>query len=371
MRPPKQPKRPSHSMRRPGTRPAHRPGPKPMGQEPRREQPRPGEGGAGREERRSDRASERPARTQRRSRPAMPPVDREADTALTAPETDWYTWEADADPAERWWATARQSATERWIQWREQRREEDKPAGRKASSAPLDLEEHRRAARAKRRRLRLRRLGMILGAIAAVCLIVYALFFSPLFSIKAENVAIESTDPASVLPAEDVAAIARMRAGTPVLRVDTEALEAELESLTEVKDALVVRDFPSGLTVRVIAREPVACLVRGEDCVAVDAQGVELPEAKAAGALPKISGEASDRMPQLLDAMAALPKDVRERIAGAAISETGLIEFDLGGPVVKWGQSEDNEKKAEVLALLITQEASTYDVSIPTSPVTY
>ncbi|WP_257210744.1 hypothetical protein [Actinomyces ruminis] len=39
-----------------------------------------------------------------------------------------------------------------------------------------------------------------------------------------------------------------------------------------------------------------------------------------------------------------------------------------GGATVVWGQSADNELKAQVLAVLLGQEAQTYDVSSRTVP---
>lgn len=242
-------------------------------------------------------------------------------------------------------------------------------AKRKASSEPLDLEAARRDVRVRRRSRRLRKIGIGIAIIAGLALIVYALFFSPLLAVKKDKIAIEATDPAQVLPAGQIDAITSNYVGEPVLAVDTEEVEAALEELTEVEDAHVHRSLPTGLTVQITARTPVACLAEGETCIPIDTSGVKLPAAENAGELPQITGDPTG-ISDLLEVMGVLPEGVRSRVTTAGISETGLIEFDLGGPVVKWGSATDNEKKAEILELLLSQEANVYDVSIPTAPVT-
>lgn len=240
---------------------------------------------------------------------------------------------------------------------------------RKASSEPLDLEAARRDVRVRRRSRRLRRIGIGIAVIAGLALIVYALFFSPLLAVKKDKIAIEATDPAQVLPAGQIDSITSHYVGEPVLAVDTEEVEAALEELTEVEEAHVHRSLPTGLTVQITARTPVACLAEGETCIPIDTSGVKLPAAENAGELPQITGDPTG-ISDLLEVMGVLPEGVRSRVTSAGISETGLIEFDLGGPVVKWGSATDNEKKAEILELLLSQEANVYDVSIPTAPVT-
>ncbi|MDO5723496.1 MAG: FtsQ-type POTRA domain-containing protein [Flaviflexus sp.] len=244
-----------------------------------------------------------------------------------------------------------------------------KRPGRKASSQPLDLEAARRDMKAARRSRRIRKIGLILAVLAVLAAMTYILFFSPLLAVKKDKISVETTDPARVLPLGSIDAITGPYVGRPVLSIDTEAVEDLIEELPEVSSAHVHRSLPSGLTVEVTGRIPVACLTEAEQCTPIDTEGVKLPGAQGAEELPNITGDPTG-ISDLLDVMAVLPEGVRSRVTTANISETGLIEFDLGGPVVKWGASVDNEKKAQVLEVLLSQEANIYDVSIPTAPVT-
>ncbi len=47
------------------------------------------------------------------------------------------------------------------------------------------------------------------------------------------------------------------------------------------------------------------------------------------------------------------------------------IEFSLDSATIKWGTSTENETKARIITVLLTQPATTYDVTVPGAPVTY
>ena len=88
-------------------------------------------------------------------------------------------------------------------------------------------------------------------------------------------------------------------------------------------------------------------------------------------AAPGAWKRAAEQLQDLLDAIAALPQDVRARVQAASINPSGLIEFSLDSATIKWGTSTENEAKARIITVLLTQPATTYDVTVPGAPVTY
>ena len=253
----------------------------------------------------------------------------------------------------------------------------EEPAGRKESSRRFSLDERRSEKDRARRRKRLAICGVSALIVALLAWAAYVLFYSPIFAVSAENLSVEVRDDAGIIDDAEITALARAQVGTPVLRVDAGSLERALEELPEVAEASVEASFPSTLAVRVTANIPIACIGIPGSCTPVLADGTEVTSVteEAAAALPVVSmtlgDETSARLQGLLDAVAALPEDLRVAVTAASISDTGLIEFSLSEATVKWGESADNEKKARVLAVLLTTPAGTYDVSTPDSPVTY
>lgn len=248
---------------------------------------------------------------------------------------------------------------------------------RRSSSEAFSLTKRREEKSKARRKTWLKRgiIGLVLGIIIAA--LVWLFFFSNVYTIEKEQVSVEVTDPASVISGETVYPILDPATGTPTLRVDEGSLKAELEKLPEIAHAEVATTWPHGLTVHLTAVEPVACLTEGDTCVPLTADGVRLPRIAPAAreALPKITMDvdnegAAGRLNGLVDAIGYLPQDVIAQLDTATMSDTGLIEFTVGSSVVKWGTATLNDKKAEVLAVLITEEASVYDVSVPSAPVT-
>ena len=75
--------------------------------------------------------------------------------------------------------------------------------------------------------------------------------------------------------------------------------------------------------------------------------------------------------------LGSLPEDLREQVRAASGSSIDSIELELSsGKMVMWGNSEQAEKKAQVLKALLgldkaqAAQISEYDVSAPDFPVT-
>lgn len=251
------------------------------------------------------------------------------------------------------------------------------PENRKKSSDPYVLTDKIEKKKLAQRKKLLLRIASLIAAIALVAGAIWFLFFSPFFVVKEDKIELTIDDPAGVVNEEQVREIARTATGSPVLRLSAAEIEGQLEENPAVLDASVSSSFPNGMTVDITAREPVACVGDEESCVGISKDAVQLEISdEVRASLPRLTMDldgdhAKAQLTGLLDAVATMPEDVRERVQTATISSSGLIEFQLDSGVIKWGPSEENEKKARIIAVLLDQQAGTYDVTLPDAPVTY
>ncbi len=245
-------------------------------------------------------------------------------------------------------------------------------------SSPTPLSDRRREKISERRRVRVKRVIIATGTAAMIILIVWILFFSSLLAVRQDKISISGLGEGQALvPAEITEAMAPW-VGVPLLRLNGGAVAERLVAeYPLIKSVDVSRKLPHGLALDVSLREPVACLMEGETCAAIDAEGVKLDlPAEQANALPRLvlapgQDQAGDAARAMIDVLKALPQQTRERVASIEVSEAAQMTLTLSdGAVVIWGGSQDNEFKAQVLAILLQQPATRYDVSAPRAPVT-
>ncbi|MBW3069735.1 MULTISPECIES: FtsQ-type POTRA domain-containing protein [unclassified Actinomyces] len=234
------------------------------------------------------------------------------------------------------------------------------------------LEERRRA----RRRLGRGRLVRAAGAAAVIALLVWACLFSPLLGLRPNEITVTGADGS--VDAGDVQAVLAPHRGQSLLRLDVTALGEEVaDSLVTVRSAAVTRSWPHGLAVRLTMRIPVAVRQVDAGYEVLDGEAVVLETAqRAPEGLAVIAAEPGQELSEsqvsaVTEAIGSLDPETRTQVSGGRVSQTGQVTLTLvSGATVMWGQSTDNELKARVLAVLLRQEADTYDVSSPHSPTT-
>ena len=90
--------------------------------------------------------------------------------------------------------------------------------------------------------------------------------------------------------------------------------------------------------------------------------------------LPRVltsSGASSEALREAAAVVSALPEDLGPRVDHVSVASVDQIELVLrDGRTVVWGSAEESAQKAEVLAVLLEQQAGTYDVSVPGNPTT-
>ena len=232
-------------------------------------------------------------------------------------------------------------------------------------------------------RLRLSRrgftvIGLLLAALlGTACWLVY---FSSVLGVRV--VAVSGT---RALTRAQVLAAARVPLGGPLERLDTGAIRARvLEALPRVAQVRVSTDLPDTVRLRISERVAVAA-VKGDDgqYTLVDASGVRFATgAEVPAGVPVVelalsaAGKAAlPDFPQtaLVDGAVliakALPPALAEDTGAVIVHSYDDMELQLaGGATVLWGSPERDARKAVVLAALLKQKATSYNVTAPDDP---
>ncbi len=242
----------------------------------------------------------------------------------------------------------------------------------------VQLSARRREKLAERRRVILRRILIAVVTVVLGTLVTWALFFSPLLALQQNKIEVTGLKGSAYLTNEQVSESLHPWVGTPLLRLSQGAMSKQLTSdYPVIKSVDLSRNFPRGATLAITLREPVACLMDGDTCRAIDSEGVILNLApEQAQGLPRLTlaagqDAAGDAAKAMIDVLSALPTDIRARVSSIEVSQSAQITLKLSdGAIVAWGTAGNNEFKAQVLGIILQQEASRYDVSAPSAPVT-
>ncbi|MFI1175976.1 cell division protein FtsQ/DivIB [Streptomyces melanogenes] len=236
---------------------------------------------------------------------------------------------------------------------------------------------------AGRLRLRLparRRLLLILAtAVVLGAAVVWVLYGSTWLRVEQ----VETTGTEVLTPAE-VEAAAAVPVGSPLVSVDTDAIEARLlRKLPRLDSVDVGRSWPHGITLDVTERKPVLLMKKGANFTEVDAKGVRFATvAKAPAHVPLLELN-PDNSPSLRrfpsDALVREAVKVAGELPSAVAKDTRLVRvtsydavsLELSrGRTVMWGSDEEGELKARTLVALMkaAPRARYFDVSAPTAP---
>lgn len=180
------------------------------------------------------------------------------------------------------------------------------------------------------------------------------------------------------LTAGEVRVAAAVRPGTPLLRLDTAAVERRVQGLRRVSGAEVSRSLNGTVEVAVTERIPVAVLPAPDGVHLVDATAIDfatepdlppgLPElrvAKATSGEPATEPTVEAAIEVLTGRSHPLRAQVRAMTASSPVDVTLLL---ADGREVRWGAPDQGERKAAVLGALLTQPGEVYDVTSPDLP---
>ena len=224
-------------------------------------------------------------------------------------------------------------------------------------------------ARAQRRRW-----WRLAGVVLVVALIggaVWAAWFSSLLAVHQVSV-VGLTDEGELVGGQEVRSAASIPVGMPIARLDTASAQARVLELPWVASVEVRRAWPQDVVIAVTERSAVAVVKQGEDRRGVDAEGnIFDPPGGLWLTDPIIRGDDS-AIAEAVKVASSLPADLEKRVRVIQAVSIDDIRLKLGNKsIVRWGNSQEAEFKAEVLRSLLPRRAQSYDVSAPSLPATF
>ena len=230
----------------------------------------------------------------------------------------------------------------------------------------------RRFARRQRARRWMRwRYAAVLAALLALAGTgVWLVFFSATLSVTQVEVSGNQ-----LLSTDRVVRIAAVPEGEQLATVDLEDAVRRIETLSEVREAEVTREWPDTVHITVTERVAVAVVELGGTIRGLDSEGIVFRDyEKAPPGLPRIRPQISTDTVALKEAagvVSALPADLAARVDHVEVQTIDQISLVLrDGREVRWGSADESDLKATVLAELLLEvpQATVYDVSVPGSP---
>jgi len=222
------------------------------------------------------------------------------------------------------------------------------------------------ARRQRARRLVALRPVLIVGAVLAVGLgIGWTLLYSHWLTLQSIDV-----EGVHLLTSRQIERAAALPTGESLVSLDLGAATARIEQIPAVGGATVSRRWPHSIVITVTERTPVAVVEDSGVVRAVDASGVEFKLKGAQHGLPRlIVGPESGAFDDAAGVVASLPVEIARRVSEVRAASIDSITLALrSGDEVMWGSAADSPRKAEVLAVLLSHQATSYDVSVPDQP---
>ncbi|WOC13747.1 cell division protein FtsQ/DivIB [Gordonia sp. MP11Mi] len=220
---------------------------------------------------------------------------------------------------------------------------------------------------------------IVVGSAVAVA------YFTPLMSVRNVDVV-----GAKVVDENEIRRVAQAPTGTPLLQVDTGAIASRIAVLPAIEEVTVEREYPSTLAIDVTERVPVAIVAESAaDDNAVQENGKvgvmdrlgivyqRFPDRKSLPAdvagLPTLvtdhPGPKDPTTVAVLRVAQALPPWLHDRTASIEASSPVDITLVLDSKRrAVWGDSSQNEEKAESLRQILRLKGDEFNVSSPDYP---
>jgi cell division protein FtsQ len=174
-----------------------------------------------------------------------------------------------------------------------------------------------------------------------------------------------------VTTTDAVRAAAAVAVGTPLLRLDTDAIAQRVLALPPVAQVDVRRSLPHTLTITVTERTPAAVVPEPGGFAVLAADGVVFnhvttPPAGVFVVRLDAPGPADPATLGALRVAAALTPQLAAVLAEIIAPAPTRISLTLvDGRTVVWGDAESSERKAAVATTLLDQAPNEIDVSVP------
>ena len=210
--------------------------------------------------------------------------------------------------------------------------------------------------------------------VTIVAVLAWALLGSRLLVVRSVKV----TGGGQAVPAAQVLAAARVRYGTPLIRVNTGTIAHRVEAIRQVQFVQVSKDWPSTVVITVQPRTPVFAVPVPTGYALVDRFGVTIRDvASQPDGLPLLSivsngtvlrGDPAVRAAAIV--LTELPPRVARQVRDVTATSPSAVSVRLADrSVVVWGSTAQAKEQAKELTVLMHRHARSYDVSDPGSPM--
>jgi len=227
------------------------------------------------------------------------------------------------------------------------------------------------------RRARRRRIGVLssLAVLAVVAGLIAAAVFSPILALR--EIRVDGTTRLDPLVLQQAV---EGQLGTPLALIDEGRIRRELAQFTSIRSYVTELVPPGTLVIHIVERTPLGAVVSPAGFDVVDAAGVVLESSPARpAALPLLQvdeqGTAGTGFAAMTEVLVALPPDVLAQVDSITARTRDDVTLTLAGSAqrVVWGSAADSDRKALILAALLSRFAAAgpgeYDVSAPGSAV--
>ena len=217
-----------------------------------------------------------------------------------------------------------------------------------------------------------RRVLWTAAALAVVAALLWLTFWSPVLAVRSVQVSgVTGADRTAV------AGLVGVAEGTPLARVDLEAVEQRVRTRRTIAEVSVERGWPSTLLVRTVSRQPALVLKNPQGKLeVVDSAGVSYDTVTVPPAgIPVVTaastkGTTQEALEAALSVVATLPPSLAGQVSAIEVSTANLVSFTLGGVDVVWGGADSAQRKLQILQALLPTKPAVIDVSAPDTPVT-
>lgn len=213
----------------------------------------------------------------------------------------------------------------------------------------------------RERRLRvLRRAGWTVVAGAPFVAAGWVLLGSQLLAL--EKVSVTGTGRVTVA---QVTSLVNVAPGTPLARVDTDAVALRLRALPPVASVTVTRNWPHELRVTIVERVVVAAQRQGAVYSLLDASGAKVAGSPVVpnGTVPLVSASPAATT-AALHVLTTLPRDLRIRLGSVQAPSPEQITLILtDSRQIFWGGATDARVKAAAATALLKMPGTIFDVS--------
>lgn len=207
--------------------------------------------------------------------------------------------------------------------------------------------------------------AIAVGAVLLVALVAAAaVWLFPILTVKSFEV--EGTEH---LTAEEVEQASGVAYGSNLVRLDARQAAHGVASLPWAESATVSRAFPFTVRVHVVEHEAVAYVTDGGRTVLVDDEGKEFAEDTPPAEAIELTGHTESGSPEMqaaVEAVSALPADVREKVKALEIKDTYSLTFvTTDDKTIFWGAAEDNANKAIAFEDVLQLDGESWNISNP------